>query len=297
MREDFCAFILSHGRANNVITYRTLQTHGYTGKVFIVIDDEDETGEEYKRIYGDDVLVFSKDEVSRYTDQFDNSTDRRTALWARNACWDLARQMGYRYFIQLDDDYVSWRYRRLGMGHSTSISDAPEYHTWKIKSLDSVFDALVRLVVATPIKTIALSQGGDHIGGVESRRIFRRKAMNSFVCDVNKPFLFRGRINDDVNTYIALGRTGDLFFTYMPLQLDQLRTQTNKGGMTELYRESGTYMKSFYTVMAAPSCTTIRSLHNSRTIGPQNPRLHHRINWHRAVPLIIRQGFKKAVEV
>jgi len=55
MREDFCAFILTHGRPNNVVTYRTLQAAGYTGKVFIVIDDEDETTEEYKRIYGDDV--------------------------------------------------------------------------------------------------------------------------------------------------------------------------------------------------------------------------------------------------
>ena len=284
MREDFCAFILTHGRPDKVHTFRTLRSHGYTGKVFIVIDDEDEDGEEYKRIYGDDVLVFSKDEVGRYTDQFDNFSDRRTILWARNACWDLAERMGYRYFIQLDDDYTHWKYHRTGKGHRLSSSIAEEYHAWKTKNLDAVFGALVRLVETTPIKTVALSQGGDHIGdsgGSSSPRRFKRKAMNSFVCDTQKPFLFRGRINDDVNTYVSLGRTGDLFFTDMQVQLEQLQTQTNPGGMTELYLDSGTYVKSFYTVMAAPSCTTIVLM------GLFNKRLHHKINWRKAVPLII----------
>ena len=246
MREDFCAFILTHGRPDKVITLRSLRSHGYTGKVFIVIDDEDQTGDEYRRIFGDDVLVFSKDEVGRYTDQFDNFSDRRTILWARNACWDLAKQMGYRYFIQLDDDYMTWLHRRRGKGHQYSSSVvAEEYHGWTIKNLDAVFDALVRLVETTPIKTVALSQGGDHIGGELGKRRFRRKAMNSFVCDTAKPFLFRGRINEDVNTYVSLGGTGDLFLTDMQLQLNQLETQTNAGGMTEVYLDSGTYVKSF----------------------------------------------------
>ena len=281
MREDFCAFILTHGRPDKVHTLRTLRSHGYTGKVFIVIDDEDQTGDEYRRIFGDDVLVFSKDEVGRYTDQFDNFSDRRTILWARNACWDLAKRMGYQYFIQLDDDYTHWKYHRTGKGHRLSSSIADEYHAWKTKNLDAVFGALVRLVETTPIKTVALSQGGDHVGGKPSRRRFKRKAMNSFVCDTAKPILFRGRINEDVNTYVSLGRTGDLFFTDMQLQLVQLVTQGNAGGMTEVYLDSGTYVKSFYTVMAAPSCTSINLM------GRFNKRLHHKINWRKAVPLII----------
>jgi hypothetical protein len=281
MREDFCAFILTHGRPDKVHTLRTLQRHGYTGKVFIVIDDEDETAGEYKRIYGDDVLVFSKDEVGQYTDQFDNFSDRRTILWARNACWDLAKQVGYQYFIQLDDDYYEFKHRRIGIGHRLSTSANEEYHGWKISNLDMVFDALVRLVETTPIKTVALSQGGDHMGGEPHKLRFRRKAMNSFVCDTQKPFLFRGRINEDVNTYVSLGCTGDLFFTDMQLQLEQYQTQENAGGMTEVYLDSGTYLKSFYTVMAAPSCTTIGLM------GRFNKRLHHNINWRKAVPLII----------
>jgi hypothetical protein len=192
--------------------------------------------------------------------------------------------MGYQYFIELDDDYTGWRYRRAGRGHRLNIStEEEEYHSWKIGNLDMVFDALVRLIETTPIKTIALSQGGDHQerGGLVQR--FRRKAMNSFVCAVAKPIRFLGRLNDDVNTYVSLGRTGELFFTDQELQLDQRPTQLNSGGMSEVYQESGTYVKSFYTVMAAPSCTTVG------VMGTKYQRLHHRINWRKAFPLILRQ--------
>jgi hypothetical protein len=287
MREDFCAFILTHGRPGKVITYESLRRHGYTGKVFIVIDDEDETGEEYRRIYGDQVLTFSKDEAARYTDQFDNSADRGTPLWARNACWDLAKQVGCRYFVQLDDDYCAFKYRRTGRGHRLSTSAEEELHGWTMKHLGNVFEAFVRLVETTPVTTIAMSQGGDHMGGVLHKRRFRRKAMNSFVCDTAKPFLFRGRLNDDVNTYLALGNLGYLFFTDMQIQLDQLETQSNTGGITETYLASGTYVKSFYTVMAAPSCTTIR------LFGRMHERPHHRIDWGRAVPKILPETVRK----
>ena len=63
MRSDFCVFILTHGRPDKVYTVESLRKSGYTGKIYIVIDDEDKTAEEYIRIFGDNVLVFSKDEV------------------------------------------------------------------------------------------------------------------------------------------------------------------------------------------------------------------------------------------
>lgn len=42
MRDDFGVFIITHGRANEQITLKTLKKCGYSGKVFLVIDDEDE---------------------------------------------------------------------------------------------------------------------------------------------------------------------------------------------------------------------------------------------------------------
>ncbi len=289
MRDDFAAFILTHGRPDNVLTLRFLETGGYTGRVFLVIDDEDPAGPEYRDRYGDRVLTFSKDEVDPLFDRYDNSPDRRSVVWARNACWGLARQVAARYFVQLDDDYYDPKFRRCGVRGGGS---EPTYHGWTIRTtLDDVFEAMIRFIAGTPAVTIAMSQGGDHIGGegnANAATRLIRKAMNSFVCDAERPFRFVGRLNDDVNTYVTHGALGVLMFTHTDLQLDQLPTQSNPGGLTDLYADSGTYVKSFYTVIAAPSCVTVR------TMGRHNLRWHHAVNWRHAVPKILHERHRKA---
>lgn len=49
--------------------------------------------------------------------------------------------------------------------------------------------------------------------------------------------------------YFPVWQKGDLFFTYVPCSLNQKQTQSNKGGMSDLYLDSGTYVKSFYSVI------------------------------------------------
>ena len=103
--DDFIVFILSHGRANNVVTYETLRSQGYTGRVGIVIDDEDKQGDDYREKFREDnVFVFNKDEIAKNFDEVIKG-DRRTVVYARNACFDIARNIGVKYFVELDDDY------------------------------------------------------------------------------------------------------------------------------------------------------------------------------------------------
>ena len=115
--------------------------------------------------------------------------------------------------------------------------------------------------------------------------------MNSFVFKVNKDpkddIAFIGRMNDDVNTYLTQGKVGKLFFQVSNISLVQLATQSNSGGNTEAYKTYGTYVKSFYSVMAAPSCCKINLM------GRTDKRLHHKITWLNAVPKIIDEKFKK----
>lgn len=281
MRDDFCAFILTHGRPDRVYTADLLERSGYTGKWYIVIDDEDKTADQYFEKFGDRVLVFSKDEVAKYTDQYDNFGERRAILWARNVCWELARQVGCRYFIQLDDDYTALQYRRPG--------PSTELRGWSVKNLDPILESLVRFLESTPSRTIAMSQGGDHFaGGKVTTSRLRRKAMNTFVCDVERPIRFSGRINEDVNVYVGRSRLGELYFTFMQLQVTQVQTQQNAGGMSDLYLESGTYVKSFYSVIAAPSCVKIRPM------GRTHKRLHHKINWRLTAPKILSEDYRKS---
>lgn len=114
--------------------------------------------------------------------------------------------------------------------------------------------------------------------------------MNFFICSVDRPFLFEGRLNEDVNTYVRLGHTGRLFLTINQVQLNQNQTQAVAGGMTEAYLDAGTYVKSFYTVMYAPSCVQVGVMGDPRS---GNYRMHHAINWGRAVPCILREKHRK----
>jgi hypothetical protein len=133
-------------------------------------------------------------------------------------------------------------------------------------------------------------QNGDYQGGALSSKAksihAARKAMNTFICSTERPFKFSGRINEDVNTYTNLGRKGQLFLSVNQVAIIQKQTQSNKGGMTDVYVESGTYLKSFYSVMYSPSCVKIGEM------GQTNRRLHHRINWKCAVPVIINERNK-----
>ena len=248
-RKDYCVFILTHGRPDAVLTVRTLERCGYTGPVFIVIDDEDSTADRYRELYGEQVLMFSKEDIARKFDQGDNFKDRRTIVFARNACFELAEQVGYKYFIQLDDDYTRFQYR---FNHLDMYIDRKT----GIHSLDKIFTYLLDYYDSIPALSIAIGQGGDYIGGSQSTAVksirMRRKAMNSFICSTDRPFQFMGRINEDVNAYTSLARVGKLFLTTMQISLTQVQTQATAGGMTEVYLDSGTYLKSFYSVMFTP---------------------------------------------
>ena len=281
MRDDFCAFILTHGRPDRVYTYDTLLKAGYTGKIYILIDDEDETAEEYRKRFGDKVLQFCKQTYVERLDEGDNSGKRVSTIYARAAMFDLATQVCCKYFIQLDDDYTAMHFR---------LDSTGKYSYVKFKgNTDQVFEAMVDFANQTGCLAIAMSQGGDWIGGGDGLSL-KRKAMNSFVCSTDRPWVMMGRMNEDVTTYVVEGRRGKLFFTTMQIQLCQKQTQANAGGMSDLYLDSGTYVKSFYSVMYSPSCVQIGTLGDPRS---EAYRIHHRINWHKAVPKILQEQHKK----
>ena len=282
MTRKFAIFILSHGRPDNIRTLDMLDRCGWTGKTYIVIDDEDDRADEYFNRYGDMVLQFNKKEVADRIDDADTSGDRRAIIYARHATQTMAKELGYDYLLQLDDDYPDLRYRFVKNGVLTS---------YRVKNFDALAEATLKFLDDTNALTVAYGQGGDMIGGINSPNYkagLQRKAMNSFFLRTDKYCDFKGKINDDVNLYTVYGAQGELIFTSFHVNVLQLATQSNQGGMTELYLEEGTYTKSFYSVMMAPSCVKIYPM------GTANRRLHHKVDWRYAVPKIINQKYRKA---
>ena len=282
--KSFVVFILSHGRASNVKTLKTLRRCGYTGKVIIVVDNEDIQEDDYKRIYGkSNVYVFNKLDIANRYDTMDNFEERRTVFYARNACFEIAEELGYKYFLELDDDYTQIAFKIVQDGKFKSI---------QIKNANALFDYMLDFIDMSGALTVAFAQGGDFIGGKENKRYrdkLLRKSMNSFFCKTDRKFSFIGRVNEDVNTYTLLGVQGKLLFTYTDVVIEQMQTQKQKGGMSEQYLDSGTYLKSFYTVMCCPSCVTISMMGTKK----KNMRLHHMVRWNNCVPKIINEKYKK----
>lgn len=282
MESKFCIFIISHGRPNDVITLDTLEKAGCTLDTFIVIDNHDKTQDEYMSKYKDMVYVFDKDKYAKLVDNYDNFNNLRTTTHARNACFDLATELGYKYFLVLDDDYTSFKFRL------NNNLEHPESCPNMTSGIDKVFLCTLEYFKNTNFKSICFSQDGDWFGGETNfNKKPKRKAMNSFFCSTDRRFWFVSRLNEDVNTYMALGHQGDVFMTIPFIQLDQKQTQKTKGGMTEAYIDGGTYVKSFYTLLNRPDCTKISLM------GRTDKRMHHLINWTTATPMIIDDKYKK----
>ena len=283
MLDDFCVFILSHGRPDNVKTVPTLSKHGYTGRVYIVIDNEDKSAGRYFSVFGEKVIMFDKAIIEKRIDTADNFGNRKTILHARNACFDIAATIGVKYFIQLDDDYVDFRYKKDNNFENINKSD--------ILDLDRIFEYLLTYYKSIPALSIAISQGGDFLGGKDGNAAQRpqfRKCMNSFLCSTDRRFLFRGTMNEDVNTYCSLGHSGNLFLNIPNIALQQAASQKSKGGITDTYLTFGTYVKAFYTVMHNPSSVFVSMMLSN------HPRIHHSICWANTVPLIIEEKYKKS---
>ena len=283
--KGFAALILTHGRPHSTITVNSLRRGGYTGPVVLVLDDQDPTIDEYRAnfegVEGVEIEVFDKEAEARRADLFMLTDERRSITFARNASFGIAQRLGYATFVQLDDDYTNFRYRSADHRRKSETGR-------KVRNLDGVFAAYLEFLERTGARTVAMWQGGD-FGSRRDRYLLRlkRKVMNSFFCRADRPVAFLGLMNEDVNTYVTAAVRGERMFTAGIVQLDQGMTQSQDGGITEMYLRFGTYSKAFSTVMAQPSCVRVAPM------GSGHQRLHHRITWEMAAPKILHERYSR----
>lgn len=279
----YAIFVISHGRSHydKLPTLKCLEQSGYTGDLFVVIDDEDEEAPIYMSKYGDKVIQFSKKEYD-YIDTCDLIPEHTGTPYVRNAMHDIAKKLGYEYYAVFDDDYTSFR---LIMNRGAYLRHAP------VNSMDRFIDAMFEMLKDTGADCCALSQIGDFIGGLNSGNIntptLRRKVMNTFFCSTEKPLSWVGRTNEDVSLYVCGGIRGQIYITNYMLAVVPSQTQALKGGLTDFYRSYGTYNKSMYTVIQAPSAVKIS------VVGDKHPRIHHYAQSVNYTPCILDERHRK----
>lgn len=288
MRDDFAVLILTHGRADKMLTLRcVLQAGNYTGKWYMVLDNEDDQIDEYVRRFGKEhIVVFDKQAVDDWTDTADNFHEHRAIIYARNQSFYIARELGLKYFLMLDDDFT-------GLHHKYPCGN--RLIAKKCTHLDRIFEDMIQYLESTNALTVAFCQGGDLISGAKRKSglYFKkviRKAMNSFFCRADRPFQFVGTMNEDVVMYTTLGSRGALVMSITDLAIIPKPTQSMSGGMTEAYMDGGTYLKSFYSVISMPSAVCVEMMTTT------HKRIHHKINWTCCVPKILNEKYRKEAQ-
>lgn len=276
----FCVFILTYGRANNVLTVSTLRRQGFTGKIFLVVGKDDAQLADYVKAFGEkNVVVFDKESVCAKSDTMDNFGRKNIVLFARNTVFDIAKKMGYKFFLVLDDDYTNFNF---------CFDSERRFVRRVIRNLDNIFQAYVNFLERTKICCVAFAQGGDFIGGGAGNRVNAikclPKAMNSFFFATGTNERFLGTINEDVNFYVKHGNRGKIILTPNAIALNQIQTQKNAHGLTDIYLTLGTFVKSFYSVIINPSAVKVFAM------GFKEKRLHHKVDSNKAFPKIVRAG-------
>ena len=272
----------------------------------VVLSDDDPTIPQYKEMYGEDsVAVFSKVDVEKKYDldlidcYWGKSLSRKATVWARNEQFKIARDLGYRWFVVLDDDYREIIMRKKMYRAKDGTEFFPTFKELLFTPTDeqgSIFDKCCikyfNILDSAPwLYATAFSQCGDFIGGCQSLMVrkqpWRWKAMNVFFCDTEKEYRFYGRFNDDVNAYILNGRRGQMSLTLPSPSINQEPTQKAKGGITELYRTFGTYVKSLTSAVACPAAASVSCM------GTVARRVHHSIDWSVMCPCVLDDHFCK----
>ena len=254
MRDDFAVFILTHGRPNNQKTLNTLLSMGYNGKYYLVLDDQDNTASEYYANYPrDSILIFNKNHYLKTVDSGMCKPVAKFAVFARNAIEDLARDMGYKYFMMLDDDIYCFRIRYEVDGSLKS---------YKCDGIiNEVFMHCLEYMDNAPIACLMPGVCNMYRSGAIAVQDWTSKyriSVNCFIRNTDYKVEWRLNMFEDLITALDYNRTSQIWITFVPLQIDVgLGNGKVAGGNTDTYKTFDGFRMAFMPLMVYPDCNDV----------------------------------------
>lgn len=255
MRDDFAVFIITHGRPNNQRTLDTLLSMGYNGQYYLVLDDQDSTIQQYLDIYPkDNVVIFNKNHYIQTIDSGMCEPVAKFAVFARNAVEDIARELGYKYFMMLDDDIYCFRIRYEVEG---SLKSRRCYGI-----LDDVFMCCLDYMDTSSIACLMPGVCNMYRCGASAVQSWDSKyriSVNCFIRNVEYPVKWRLNMFEDLITDLDYNRTSQTWITFVPLQIDVgLGNGKVAGGNTDTYKSFDGFKMAFMPLMVYPDCNDVR---------------------------------------
>ena len=244
-------FICTHGRPDTQHTLHLLRKSGYTGKIYLVLDDEDETYNSYHQNfnYCDDICQFNKQFYIDKSDTGTNENQRKCILYAKNFCEDMAQDMKLDAFVIADDDILNFRFRY------------PEDDSLKsqkvLTTMDDVMDAYYQAMIDCNMVATGFGFTQFYFSGTES---FGNENMQKYRVPYN--FVFRNAkhkvdwmswFGEDIITAVYYGRIGQLWTALPYVQQEIVALASASGGMKDTYDGNSSARLAMQNIMYLPA--------------------------------------------
>lgn len=277
----YAVFILSHNRADRVETYDTLKNLGYSGEVYIVVDDEDPMLSTYIKRFGEIVVVFNKSEWIKSTDTVTNIKLKSSPVYARSAIEHMANSALYDAYIVMDDDIKNLRYRFLESGMVKSVRVTQD--------IDSIFDLYVEYLLTANIATLSFATVMVYAGGVHNEADLVRIASHRYTCQIHIrnlkfPVDWISLANNDSISANNTAKIGYLWWSLPFIVYDSPKMNTLPGGMKKVYDSVSEFKRAFMSTVVSPSVCRV---------GCAKDRLSIQRNLKAAYPMIVSSKWKK----
>lgn len=277
MKKINTIYIISKGRPH-CETAQTLKNMRYEGEWFIVCGNNDAKLDQYQTLWGDKVLVFDWYEEIKNTDTLDNFGFENMpsgAVPVRNATRRISEERGEKRHWQFDDDYHSFYIKNPKTGRNHKLNGKLfEKYLYKIANFADNAE-LNNCGFALPLESLPDTM--LHFG----QRVFNAHNLPS---EKDKFITWRGRLNDDLINAMETHKYGkyEMYFKFMTIQMRD--TQSETGGLTDIYQKEGTVRKTAYPILISPNATQLTIRYK---------RYHHKVNWNRLIPKIIHEKWRK----
>lgn len=271
-------YIISKGRPH-CKTAQMLQKLDYTGDWFIVCGTNDETLSQYQEKWGKDkILIFDWKKELETTDVLDNfgfEDMSSGAVPVRNATRKISENRRELRHWQLDDDYDnSYQYDPINKKYIHITGKELEDKMYKI-ALFGYKTNLPNVGISLSVETFP-----DQAYTI-ARRVFNLHNMPS----TEDLFIkWRGRMNDDLINALEVYHKGKPEMSFKFVSVHPEPTQSSEGGLTDIYKQTGTVRKTAYAVLIEPNNVKLRIKFG---------RYHHHVNWNYICPKIISDKYTK----
>lgn len=280
---NYAVAILTHGRPNNQLTLETLRKQGWTRDVYLVLDDMDDTIEQYHKNYDSDplvhIIVFDKLDILSRVDTGLTNPKLASDLYVRNAMEEIFPNMGFDAWIECDDDIKSFNYRYKLDGQLKNLL---------IHDLDKIFDLSIEYMLNSDITTFGFLAAFHFIGGVDYDKhtdgFKYRHCVSFYMRNASKPVKWVMNFLADDITCSMIAKNGGVVLAHKNIQtICNESFGAVEGGMAALYLDKDTPPDAMFILTVFPS---------SIDIGVHHNRLVANKRYNNLMPKIISSKFK-----